>query len=52
MMPSKNIKVEDVLEEVREICESYDMFEHDIEKILGEIEKPYDLLEEKTNQKT
>lgn len=49
-MPSE-IKVEDILEEVREILESYDVFEHDVERILEEIEKPYDLLEQALNDK-
>ena len=45
-MMSSEEKCEAVVEEVREILDSYDLFEHDIEKIIGEIEQAYYLLEQ------
>lgn len=44
MTLSSEEKCEAVVEEVKEILDSYDVFEHDTEKIIGEIENVYGLL--------
>lgn len=43
---SSEEKCEAVVEEIKEILDSYDVFEHDTEKIIGEIEQVYYLLEQ------
>ena len=43
---SSEEKCEAVVEEVKDILDSYDLFEHDVEKIVGEIEEAYHLLEQ------
>ena len=43
-MMSSEEKCEAVVEEIKEILDSYDVFEHDSEKILGEIEQVYEQL--------
>ena len=46
MTLSSDDKCEEVIEEVKEILDSYDVFEHDVEKIVGEIESAYSLLDQ------